>query len=251
MLFNSLGDAQGVLENPFGKIKRIASSPVSREIYTATERELIIEKATGDILDLCLTAMYTGLRKGDICCLTWSSVSEDYNWLHIKHMRKTGKPVDVPILPRFKKHLQNLPRTSEFVFPHLAQLYLSEAVTITKMLKGFLAEIGILGISQAVNGYMKASSLKDIHSFRHTFAYIAAENNVPLPVTQSILGHSSSFVTQIYMNHASMADKQRYLLSMPDFVSGEKPESPIQTIIEMVQQDAPKEEVLAALRELL
>ena len=51
--------------------------------------------------------------------------------------------------------------------------------------------------------------MKDVHSLRHTFAYLAGCYQIPLPVVQSILGHMSPEMTKHYSAHASIEDKRR------------------------------------------
>lgn len=252
MLFQSFDEGQGVIENPFDKIKRLPNRGVSREIFTQHELQLIGEKAEGYVLDLCLTALYTGLRRGDICHLRWSSVSPDCQWIHLT-MSKTSRPVDIPVMPRLREHLLSLPREGEYVFPTLYDLYENHPATLSQSVKHFLNEIGITGTRRNVEGYARQMSMKDVHSFRHTFVYLAACNNIPLPVVQSIVGHASPAMTRIYMDHANQADKQRYMAAMPDLLSGAPAQErvPVQTIIAMVESDAPKNEILNALYSLI
>ena len=252
MLFASFDEDTGVVENPFANIKRLPNRSISREVFTQDELKLIGEKAEGDMLDLCLTALYTGLRRGDICNLRWASVSPDCQWINLT-MGKTGLPVSIPVMPRLREHLLSRTRTGEHVYPNLHELYQNHASELSQQVKRFLVEIGISGTRRAVDGYAREMSMKDIHSFRHTFVYLAACNNIPLPVVQSIVGPASPAMTKIYMDHASQADKQRYLSAMPDLFSGDKTAArvPVQNIIAMVESDAPKNEILSALYTLV
>ena len=250
MLFQSFDEGQGVIENPFEKIKRLPNRGVSREIFSQHELQLIGEKAEGYVLDICLTALYTGLRRGDICQLRWSAIDEDCRWIHLT-MGKTGRAVDIPVMPRLREHLLSLPRGGEYVFPTLYDLYKNHPGALSHSVKHFLDEIGISGTRRDVEGYARRMSSKDIHSFRHTFVYLAACNNIPLPVVQSIVGHASPAMTKIYMDHASQADKQRFMAAMPDLLSGrqERPRIPIADIIAMVESGAPKDAIIAALEQ--
>lgn len=253
MLFQSFDENAGVIENPFAEIKRLPARSVPREVFTQEELQLIGEHATGDVLDICLTALYTGLREGDICNLRWSSVSHDLRWIHLDRMSKTERPVDIPVMPRLREHLASLPRAGEYVYPRLKDLYTNHKCTLSQMFKSFLREIGITEATHEVEGYARAMSTKDVHSFRHTFVYLAACNNIPLPVVQAIVGHASPTMTRIYMDHASQTDKQHYLSAMPDLLSGRRDATPSITIgdvIAMLESDAPRAKVVAALRVL-
>ena len=64
----------------------------------------------------------------------------------------------------------------------------------------------------------RATSVKDVRSLRHTFAYLAGCFQIPLPVVQSILGHMSPEMTKHYQAHADRAAKEEYLAQMPDFI---------------------------------
>lgn len=51
------------------------------------------------------------------------------------------------------------------------------------------------------------------HSARHTFGYMCAENNIPKEITQKLMGHKSSKVTDIYY-HISNANVDQWLMKM-------------------------------------
>ncbi len=225
MLFEALGKSAGVVENPFSSIKNLPMNKISREIYTTEELKKIGDNATGWIYSLCLTALCTGLREGDICLLKRSSVDLSAGWLFIPRIEKTGKPLDIPILPSLAVHLQERLQAgrSEYVFPDLAEKYQKDSAKIGKDIKVFFAEIGIGETMKEVKGYAKKISSKDIHSFRHTFVYLAALNGIPFPIVQSIVGHASPAMTRIYMDHAGRRDKAKYFEQLPSYLAVSAP----------------------------
>lgn len=253
MLWDTFGIREGVMENVWKGLPKFKGEPVTRDVFTPEELELIGRHATGWVRDLCLTALSTGLREGDICNLRWDCISPDCRWLHIKALRKTGKPVDIPIAKPLRDHLLGIPRDGEYAFPVLQGMYAKRPAEIGIGIKKFFAEIGIGGVHTEREGYCRRLSTKDVHSLRHTFVYIAACNNVPLPVVQAVVGHASPAMTRLYMDHASMRDKERYLELMPSYMGGTENEKPpaIQDIIRMVEGDSPKDEILDALRRML
>ena len=93
----------------------------------------------GWIYSLCLTAISTGLREGDICTLKKSSVNLSTGWILIPQNPKTGgASVEIPILPGLKRHLQERfeeEPDSEFVFPELAEIYYNDSTIISKGIK--------------------------------------------------------------------------------------------------------------------
>lgn len=259
MLWDTFSIREGVMENVWRGIPKFKGEAVARDVFSPDELELIGKHATGWVRDLCLTALSTGLREGDICNLRWNCISPDCKWLHIKAVRKTGKPVDIPITRPLREHLLGTPHDGEYVFPVLQEMYAKRPADIGTGIKKFFAEIGIDDVHTEREGYCRRLSTKDVHSLRHTFVYIAACNNVPLPVVQAVVGHSSPTMTRLYMDHASMRDKERYLELMPSYMdgksdkkeSGNDPSPAIQEIIRMVEGDSPKDEILDALRGML
>ncbi len=227
MLFEALGRKHGIIENPFDGIKKFAAEKISREIFTPDELRLIGEKATGWIYDLCLAALSTGLREGDICLLRKSSVNLATGWIEIPRIGKTGKPLEVPIMPQLANVIHERMRQfpdSEFVFPELAQKYQVNPGGIGPAVKRFFDEIGIADTQKQIQGYARQLSAKDIHSFRHTFVYLAALNNIPFPIVQSIVGHASPAMTKIYMDHSRRQDKERAFRQLPAYLqSAPKP----------------------------
>jgi len=225
MLFEALGRKHGIIENPFNGIKKFTAEKISREIFTPEELKLIGEKATGWIYDLCLTALSTGLREGDICLLKKSSVDLQSGWISIPRINKTGKQLEIPILPALAHHLASKIQESpddEYVFPELAKKYTVNPSYIGYNIKRFFDEIGIADTQKTIPGYSRQLSAKDIHSFRHTFVYLAALNNIPFPIVQSIVGHASPAMTKIYMDHSRRQDKARAFQQLPQYLQGEK-----------------------------
>jgi integrase len=109
---------------------------------------------------------------------------------------------------------QNLIMNGEYVCPELAQMYLDNPTGINHRVKSFLEGLDIQ-TTATVNNRSRAVSTKAAHALRHTFAYMAGVYNIPLAIVQSILGHMSPEMTEMYQRHASLKDKQKYLAQLP------------------------------------
>jgi len=223
LIFKVFKTGKHCMENPFDAIERMAREQNDREAFTPDELRIIGEKSKGTWLyPLFLTGICTGLRKGDICLLKWDQIND--GWLEIKRTRKTGAEVQIPILPPLAAYLKTLSRDGKYVFAELATTYLKDSAVITKAVKKFLAVCGIES-QRNVDGRSRIASIKDIHSLRHTFAYIAAVNNIPLPIVQGILGHMSPNMTKHYINHARKEEKLKFLAQLPDYLSAATPDN--------------------------
>lgn len=90
----------------------------------------------------------------------------------------------------------------------------------TKISRDFANTLDRLGIARerAIAGRSRPHVFKDLHSFRHTFVYLAAEAGMPLPLVQAIVGHSSQQMTERYARHATDKAKIKHMQRLPDFL---------------------------------
>jgi site-specific recombinase XerD len=111
---------------------------------------------------------------------------------------------------------------SPYVFPELAEMYstLSTQQAISAGVKKLLHKVGIEDTEKTVEGYARKVSTKDIHSFRHTFVYMASIHGIPLPVVQSIVGHLNPEMTKHYMDHAGRDARLAYMRQLPAYITG-------------------------------
>ena len=206
--FVSLGYIQN---NPFAEIKKFSSAKIKREAFTEEELQKILTKSGGWMYHVFLLTLCTGLREGDAALLKKSEIDKSLSWITIECTRKTGAKVDIPILPVLQKHLTEVLKKSSnsiYVYPELAEKYLTSPKSISREIKQFFRSLGIQDVSRSVNGYRTKVSVKDIHSFRQTFIYRAATENIPLTVILSIVGHNSPEMTRYYTEHAERKEKE-------------------------------------------
>ena len=147
--------------------------------------------------------LYTGLRVGDAATARTDQVDFDKGILE-RTMAKTGRSVTIPLHPSL---LDTLPRTGRYLFPDLQKIYSHGMKGISHRISIFFREAGITGPRQAYCA----------HSLRTTFASLCAEQNVPIAVIQSWLGHTSQEVTRIYARVESLRAKREALSKLPDF----------------------------------
>lgn len=220
-VFHWLKDDAGIIVNPFD-FGTVEAETKSRDVFSDDELQKIGENATMPytkpvfIIGLC-----TGLSLSDICLLKWSEIKGD--WITGKDRRKTGAALEIPILPPLKKFLSEqfpISGTGEYVAPELAQMYLENPTGVNTRVKSFLEGLGIK-TAVKLDNRSRAVSNKMVHALRHTFAYLAGVHEIPLMIVQSILGHMSPEMTELYQKHASRHDKQKFLSKMPVALIGD------------------------------
>jgi integrase/recombinase XerD len=185
-------NAEGILSTqPYSNFKLI-SVKTDRDFLSQEDLNKIIEAdfshnlSLDKVKDIFLFSCYTGLRFQDAQNLTTGNLTNYKSKVALRYAQeKTGKPVDVPLLPVAKNILNKYKNEPE-----------------RKILNKLLPKIS----NQKVNSYLKIISdqsglNKPIthHMARHTFATTVCLNNgMPMEDVSRLLGHSNIKTTQIY-----------------------------------------------------
>ena len=219
-VFALLGKEAGCLENPFEEIIKVEDDSESREPFSEAELKLIRDNWDEFIKRIFMTGLFTALREGDICTLRIVEVNF-YNMIIIRKLLKTGAIVEIPIMKPFEAFLREeiaKAGKSEYVFPDLAEMYLSNPCGISYRVKAFLEGLGIK-TTKKIKGRDRVVSVKDVHSCRHTFCYLAGLAGIPLVIVQSIVGHMNEKMTSHYMAHATRSAKAEKMLLFPELLN--------------------------------
>ena len=217
-VFRLLADKAGVAHDPWASVRLRADDSVSRRELAIDEVERLYAAASkvgAEWKLLFMTGIYTGLRLGDCCRLTWDNVNLERQVIQVipektkKHAH--GRPVTIPIHPELLKELtgravaprpppiepRSIAATSPYVNPIIAKYYLEENWRIDDGLKRIFKAANIT-TSVRIEGRTRKSVVASFHSLRHTFVSLSANAGVPLPVVQSIVGHCSTAMTRHY-----------------------------------------------------
>ena len=212
-IFHVLSAKAGLVDDPWEGVRLHADDSHSRRELTLDEIERLMKAATkaGEEWKRLFTiGIYTGLRLGDCCCLAWNSVNLERGVIQLiptktrKHAH--GQPVTIPIHPQLHAELEAaLARDHErracaaaaFVNPTLADWYKNSKWRISHGLE-LIFKAAHIETSVKIEGRRTRTPEATFHSLRHTFVSLAANAGVPLPVVQSIVGHSSTAMTRHY-----------------------------------------------------
>ena len=152
---------------------------------------------------LVMTGIYTGLRLGDCCRLKWDCVNIERGVIQVipektkKHAH--GHPVTIPIHRELNDILILTPEAERkgYVNPPIADAYIHHKWRVDDGLRRIFKAANIT-MSFRVEGRSRKSVVASFHSLRHTFVSFSANAGVPLPVVQSIVGHTSTAMTRHY-----------------------------------------------------
>lgn len=185
------------LRSPKGKGKKERDYPTAEDIRIVNEN---VDRPFGL---MAYMALYTGLRRGELCALTWNDidfenktikVNKSIYWTddHIPHVKepKTSAGIrEVPLMDSLAELLEPLKkRPTDKVFGDL------HSYQIDKGMDRYRRETG-LGVT--------------LHGLRHGFASILYKNNVDIKTAAYVLGHAQTSTTLEIYTHLMEEDKLR------------------------------------------
>ncbi len=194
--------------NPFADIQRLSAKHAEREAYTEEQLRTIFDKADGYIKPMFFIGLFTGLSEGDVCTLRKDEVHFERHHIYRKRnktKKSTGATSAIPMLPVLEEFLKELiaksGSESEYVLPEQAADYLRERSEVSKRIKKFLEMACEFDTTANVDGRSRKQSVLDFHSLRHTFCSMAGVAGIPITVVQSIVGHMTPRMTELYSRH--------------------------------------------------
>lgn len=157
------------------------------------EIEQLLNSCDNHIRPIIITAIHTGMRRGEILRLKWEHIDLKNDIIHV-YETKSGENRDIPITNTLKETLLKIKSDScsEYVFTKIndKKMPLKDIKTIFSTA---LIKAGITNFR--------------FHDLRHTFASHLVMNGVDLKTTQEFLGHKDFTMTLRY-SHLSPQHKR-------------------------------------------
>jgi len=219
---------EGVLNiNPVYKVKKLREPQKEMEILTRAEIHAVIETAKKhypDFAPLLFTAIFTGMRRGELLALTWDKI----NW--VTRQIKVDRSVynDQFVTPKTPKSIRRINMTDELVkvlkewrlrcpngelnlvFPNNEGKFMDAHNLKRRRYLPVLRRAGV--------GYVR------FHDLRHTFASLLLAENVPAKYIQDQIGHSSIKTTMDRYSHLMPEVHQQGIKALDNFFEKEKRE---------------------------
>lgn len=235
-----------IQENP----NRFTSLPKKKKYearaLTMEEVNTIVKNARDEKLyPIFVTAVYTGMRKGEIMALKWENVDLENRKIYVRGSlcRVTSEKPDTD--GKFASHYEILePKTAKSIrmIPMLDQVY--EALVEQKRRQAqdiaenqemyinqgfvFADEIGQhLQQRDFMKDYhklLKKYGVPDVrfHDLRHTFATMLVQSDVSMPMVQQILGHSNIATSIDIYTHISEQKQEQVIGQLQKRINNEK-----------------------------
>jgi integrase len=176
-------------------IKLLRCTPCRTDYLTVTEYDTLLTHAEGQMREMVLLALRTGMRQGEIRGLQWSSIDWQNRSLTVRHSRcdrnrslvspKSNRERHIPLDIDIYEMLFRGKRSAGYVFTNHERN--NEPFTSHRL-------------NETLEPICEKAGLRKItwHVLRHTFATQLTLRSVPLTVVKELLGHSSITTTMRY-----------------------------------------------------
>ena len=187
-MFNKGSQWGLVIENPAVGIGRLREAGARTRFLDHEEIKRLLNSASEEFLPILITALHTGMRRGEILNLKWSEVDLGNNIITVQES-KSGRQRVIPIDETLYKVLYRLPSRFQkgYVFPSPVKLGKRR-----------------FDVLRQWRNVIRKADLENVrfHDLRHTFASHLVMNGVDIKTVQELLGHASLNMTMRYSHLA-------------------------------------------------
>ncbi|MDD3012386.1 MAG: tyrosine-type recombinase/integrase [Candidatus Gastranaerophilales bacterium] len=185
-----------ITRNPAYSVKKLKLEHLEMGFLYSKEIKILLESTKEkdpDFYPILLTAISTGLRRGELIALNWSDINFKECKISVSKSIFRGQIQE----PKTKTSIRkvNMPRILIDVLKELKEKSKSEIIFTNKegnhldpdnmVKRHFLPNLKSAGINKQIR----------FHDLRHTFASALIAQNVPIKYIQAQMGHSSIQVT--------------------------------------------------------
>lgn len=180
--------------NPIEEINRPKCKQKRGEALTLEEEQILLReiKAHRESNAVIRFLLYSGCRRGEAYAAKWDDIDECANTLHIRGTKTDTSDRIIPLYPKLKTFLKELPKINEYILPQLGDKSLPY-----RYLKKILPN-------------------HKLHDLRHTFATRALEQGIPMKIVQQWLGHSNFSTTADIYSHVTDKASQDFARLLDD-----------------------------------
>ena len=206
-------------ENPLKKIKKLPPEKKKIRFLSETEIKLFLKKArelTPDYYVLFYTAIFTGMRRGELLALEWSDIDFNKKTINVNKQVYRGRLSDTKTFSSTRiinipdslarilyEHKSNSKVLCKIVFCNESGKYLHPYNMSERYYKRVLK-----AVAQELSYENEISKLR-FHDLRHTYATYLLSKNIPVKYVQEQLGHANSRVTLDTYGHVMPSLKSK------------------------------------------
>lgn len=163
------------------------------EALDTREVRLMLEAATGTFRPLLTTAVFTGLRLGELLALEWTDVDFDKGRIRVRSSKTKAGVREVVMVPLVWRELEKNRGIAGRVFRTRAGEEMKPR-TVQRALEATLVRAGLRHIR--------------FHDLRHTFASIMISQGMDIAFVSKMMGHANVAITYRVYGHLIDKDKK-------------------------------------------
>jgi integrase len=187
-MFNKGLEWKMIAENPAAGIKALRENGSRTRFLDQEEIQRLLEASSQEFLPVLITALHSGMRRGEIMNLTWPDVNFKNRIITVRES-KSGKKRMIPMDETHHSSLRALP--SRFKKGNVFMSQRNPDKPWRDFRKPFTKALEKEGIEDVRS-----------HDLRHTFASRLVMSGVDMKTVQELLGHSSLTMTTRYSHLA-------------------------------------------------
>lgn len=215
-----------IVKNPCKQVKKIKKDkPKEKNLLSLeNEKQFLRYFKNETYKNVCIVALYTGMRVNEILGLTWENIDFDKKLIHVRHSlyyknkqnykltppKSSSSVRDIPMLSNVCELLQELKkdRSKGFVF----QTKDNKPIDYTSINR----RIGVIVERMNKDGILVEHMT--MHCFRHTFATRCIKQGMTPQTLKTIMGHSTLAITMDLYAHVEIDTKQLEMLKLENII---------------------------------
>lgn len=160
-----------------------------------------------------LLCLFTGLRVGELCGLTWGDIDFSAGTLSVRRtvqrINRRGSSEVIIGSPKSKTSVRTVPIPA-FIMKLLSQNQKDDRLFL---ISGTAKPVEPRTMQYRFKAVLKACQVRNIpfHLLRHTYATVCIENGFDVKTLSELLGHADASITLNRYVHSSMQMKQDYV----------------------------------------
>lgn len=187
------------------KVKFLQENNRRLRYLSVEECKKLIEACDRHLRPIVITALNTGMRKGEILSLKWENVDLRHGFILLQKT-KNGERREIPINDTLRAVFQSIPRRLDVPYVFYDEVTGKPYKDVKRSFKTACRKAGIYDFK--------------FHDLRHTFASHLVMAGVDLTTVKELLGHKDLKMTLRY-SHLAPAHKKNAVQVISQILSGE------------------------------
>jgi integrase len=193
----------GILEaNPLSRLRMTRERRTKKSVVGISEELALLVAATPRVREMIITALDTGMRRGEILNQRWEDIDLERKLLFVtKSKTPEGECREIPLTSRLFSMLQDKKHTDGIIFSFQDDVVFSIKTTWRTTLK----KAGIRHVR--------------FHDLRHTFNTRLMEAGVMQEVRKTLMGHSGGDEINSIYTHVELPTKRQAIAKLEEWVN--------------------------------